>query len=423
MKQWKEETVCRICGKEKLAHMLDLGTMPPANAFLKKENLEKEELAFPLRVAVCSNCLSVQLQDTVAPEVLFSKDYYYLSGASVPLAEHFEIFAERLAKEFSLTKKDLVVEMGSNDGVLLGALLPYARVFGVDPAANVGEEAKKRGVSTMQAFFGEKTAQEILKKEGPAKLILANNVFAHIADIHNVIRGIKLLLKEDGQFIAEVHWVGNLMGEGGFDQIYHEHIYYFSLHALKHLFEVVHDLTISRVEPIPIHGQSLRIFVTKSARLNSISRSGESKPADVLVSEFLQKEKELYLDKVKTYLTFAKKVKETKETLLKTLQRLRKKAKRIVGYGAPAKGNTLLNYFKIGPELLSYIVDTTPTKQGTYTPGSRIPVVHPDRLKTDTPDYILLLSWNYAEAILKKEKELRQKGVKFIIPVPRVRIL
>jgi len=410
-KQWKEETKCRTCGEEKLVHMLDLGTMPPANAFVPKEDLQKEDQTFPLRVAVCSNCLSVQLQDTVAPEVLFSKDYYYFTGASAPLAKHFETLGEHLAKEFQLTKKDLVVEMGSNDGVLLGALSPYSRVLGVDPATNVGIEAKKRGVPTMQAFFGEKSAKAILKKEGPAKLILANNVFAHIPDIHDVIRGIKELLPEDGEFIAEVHWVGNLMGDGGFDQIYHEHIYYFSLHALKHLFEVVHGMTISRVELIPIHGESLRIFVTKG------------KKVDPSVLMLMKKEKELGLDKVETYLSFASKVKEIKDTLFKTLTLLRESGKRIIGYGAPGKGNTLLNFVQIGPELLEYIVDTTPTKQGTFTPGMRIPVVHPDRLKTDTPDYILLLSWNYADSILEKEKELRKRGVKFIIPVPTVKIL
>ena len=410
-KLWKEKQFCRSCGQEKLVHMLDLGTMPPANAFLQKRDLKKKETSFPLRVTVCSNCFSVQLQDTLNPKVLFSRNYYYFTGASAPLVSHFEDFGKRLAKEFSLTKKDLVVEMGSNDGVLLSALSPYARVLGVDPALNVEIEAKKRGIKTMRAFFGEESARIILKKEGPARLILANNVFAHIADIHDVIRGIKCLLDNDGEFIAEVHWVGNLMGDGGFDQIYHEHIYYFSLHSLRYLFEVVHGLTVSRVELIPIHGQSLRVFITKG------------KKVDKSVSAFIKKEKVLELHRVKTYQSFASRVIDLKEALFQTLASLRKERKRIIGYGASGKGNTLLNFAQIGPDLIDYIIDTTPTKQGTYTPGMRIPVVSPDILKKEIPDYILLLSWNYADAILEKEKELRKKGVKFIIPVPKVRII
>ena len=409
--KWKEEISCRSCGKEGLVPMLDLGTMPPANAFLHKKDMTLDEDSFPLRLSICPRCLSVQLHDTVNPQALFKRDYYYFTGASTPLVEHFEVFGEQLAKEFSLTKNNLVVEMGSNDGVLLSAISPYARVLGVDPALNVGLEAKKRGVPTMQAFFGQKSAKAILKKEGKARLILGNNVFAHIADSHDVLRGVKSLLSKDGQFIVEVHWVGNLMGDGGFDQIYHEHIYYFSLHALKHLVENIHSLTISKVELIPIHGESLRVYVSKD------------KYTDPSVAQFLKKEKVLGLKEVPTYLTFASRVRELKNTIFQTLTKLRKKGKRIVGYGAPGKGNTLLNFVKIGPDLLDYIIDTTPTKQGTYTPGMHIPVVSPDILKKEIPDYILLLSWNYADAILEKEKELRKKGVKFIIPVPKVKIV
>ncbi len=408
---WKEETFCRSCGDEKLVHMLNLGTMPPANAFLESADMAKDEPAFPLRVAVCPKCFSVQLQDTIDPAALFSREYYYFTGASQPLVKHFEDFGTRLAAEFHLQKKDLVVEMGSNDGVLLGAIAPYARVLGVDPATNVGVEAEKKGVKTIQAFFGEKSATDIVRTEGHARLILANNVFAHIPDIHDVIRGIKVLLADDGQFIAEMHWVGNLMGAGGFDQIYHEHIHYFSLHSLMYLFETVHGLTISRVELIPIHGESLRMFVTKGGAV------------DQSVPDFLKKEKMLGLDRVEEYLNFSSRVTQTKNTLFQTLTDLKQSQKKVVGYGAPAKGNTLLNFCGIGPDLLKYIVDTTPTKQNTYTPGSHIQVVSPDILKTDIPDYVLLLSWNYADAILEKEKELRARGVKFIIPVPVVRIV
>jgi SAM-dependent methyltransferase len=410
-KNWTVQLLCRSCGEEALLPMLDLGTTPPANAFLERKDLDASESLFPLRVVVCQNCFLVQLQDTLDPKALFERDYYYFTGASAPLAKHFLTLGKRLAEEFSLTKDDLVVEMGSNDGILLSAIAPYARVLGVDPALNVAEEAKKRGVPTMQAFFGEESAKAILEAEGPARLIIGNNVFAHIPDIHDVVRGISLLLRPDGQFIAEMHWVGNLMGDGGFDQIYHEHIYYYSLHALKHLIEKEHGLTISKVERIPIHGESLRIFVTKDGEVDSS------------VTKLLEEEKALGLDVEDTYLEFASRVNNTKQKLVETLNDLKRDGKKIVGYGAPAKGNTLLNFCLIGPELLDYIVDTTPNKQGTYTPGMRIPVVSPDILRQEIPDYILLLSWNYADAILEKEKELREKGVKFIIPVPNVRIV
>ena len=405
---------CRSCGHTKLVPMLDLGVMPPANAFLQKADLKKPEAAFPLRLVVCPKCFLVQLGDVVDTDALFSRDYYYLTGASAPLVKHFQDFGARLAEEMELKKTDLVVEFGSNDGVLLAAIMPYARVLGVDPATNVGKEAAKRQVPTLTDFFGEKSAKTIRQKEGAARVILANNVFAHISDIHNVIKGISHLLTDDGQFISEVHWVGNLMGAGGFDQIYHEHIYYYSAHALKHLLEKVHGLTLVKVELIPMHGESLRIYVTKGEKGTAV---------DASVADFLKKEKTLGLDKIDTYLTFSKRVHTTKEKLLATLKDLRKAGKRIAGYGAPAKGNTLLNYVGVGPDLLEYIIDTTPTKQGAYTPGMCIPVVSPEMLKTNPPDYILLLSWNYADAILAKEKALRDQGVKFIIPVPDVRIV
>lgn len=391
--------------------MLDLGIMPPANAFISEEELNTKETAFPLRVAVCSRCFALQLLDTVDPDILFSKDYYYFTGASIPLVKHFENYAKYLVKDFSLTKDDLVVEMGSNDGVLLSFLSPFSKVLGVDPAINMGKEAKKRGVPTLEAFFGYKSASQILENEGSATLILANNVFAHVAEIKDVLNGVAKLLAPKGRFVAEVHWAGNLLGKGGFDQIYHEHIYYFSVLALKYLIEEVQGLYLSKVELIPIHGESLRFYVSKEKNI------------DPSVEMMLEKEKTMGLDRLDFYSAFGSRLTQLKTKLLDTLKTIKKQGKTIVGYGAPAKGNTLLNYFEIGQEILDYITDTTPSKQGSYTPGTHIPIVHPDTLHIKNPDYILLLSWNYADAILEKEKELRHKGVKFIIPVPEIRVV
>ena len=249
-----------------------------------------------------------------------------------------------------------------------------------------------------------------MANEGKAKVVVANNVMAHINNIKDVFAGVKSLLLPNGKFIFEVHWVGNLLTDGGFDQIYHEHFYYHSLYSIKHLIESL-DMVVEDIKLVPIHGESMRVYV---------GLSGKGSKA---VGEFLKREKKMGLVDIKTYKNFSKKVESNKDDLKKLLLSLKKKGKRIVGYGAPAKGNTLLNYFKIGPEIIDYIIDTTISKQGTFTPGSHIPIMSPETLRKEMPDNVLLLSWNYADAILEKEKELRKKGVKFIIPVPRVKIV
>ncbi|MBI2120771.1 MAG: methyltransferase domain-containing protein [Parcubacteria group bacterium] len=389
--------------------MLNLGEMPLANAFLNEGSLDEEEMRFPLCVDFCRNCFLVQLRYVVSGEVLF-KNYHYATSASLPLVKHFRALADEIAGKYITSPDDLVVEIGSNDGVLLSQIKDRCRVLGVDPAGNITETAVMGHVPTITDFFSTTLAERIKIEAGAARVVVANNVMAHIDDIRDVFTGVRELLADAGRFIFEVHWVGNLLIEGGFDQIYHEHLYYHSLHSIKALLDsldmVVHDIAL-----VPIHGQSMRITAGKS---------GEISPA---VEEFLHREIEMGLTHSSTYVDFSKKIEENKKELLDLLKQLKKEGKKIVGYGAPAKGNTLLNYFGIGPDVLDYVTDTTPEKQGTYTPGMHIPVVSPERLETDTPDYILLLSWNYAGAILEKEEELRNKGVKFIIPVPYVRVI
>jgi SAM-dependent methyltransferase len=410
MENVHQKVSCRICGSSELATVLDLGTTPLANAFLTEEQLSAPELVFPLAISFCPDCASVQLTHTVDGSVLF-KDYHYETAASRPLVEHFHALAEEILEKYATSPDDLVVEIGSNDGSLLSRIKGRCRVLGVDPAANVASTAIRNGVPTIVDFFTLPVAKKIQAEFGKAQVIVANNVMAHIDDIRGVFAAVKELLTPDGRFIFEVHWVGNLLTEGGFDQIYHEHIYYHSLHALKHLVEslgmVVKDVTL-----VPIHGESMRV---------SVALSGESSQA---VHDFLGREVEMGLTRKETFLGFGEKIEANRKKLVALLASLKKEGKRVVGYGAPAKGNTLLNYFRIGPDALEYITDTTLAKQGTYTPGTHIRVVSPEALQGDAqPDYVLLLSWNYADAILAKEEELRARGVKFIIPVPEVRIV
>ena len=404
-----KKLTCRVCRSKNLEKVLDLGAMPLANAFLPQESLSVPERVFPLAINFCNNCSLVQLSHVVNGELLF-KDYRYATSASRPLVEHFHSLADEIATDFIQSPNDLVVEIGSNDGSLLARIKNRCRVLGVDPAQNLAEVAAKNNIPTIVSFFTDALAKKIKSEAGAAKVVVANNVMAHIDDIHDVVSGVRELLCPDGRFIFEVHWAGNLIGEGGFDQIYHEHLCYWSLHSLKYLLDSL-GMIINDVKLVPMHGQSLRVYA---------GLSGASSGA---VGELLSREIAMGLTRIGAYFDFAEKVGLNKKHILNILHGLKKAGKKIVGYWAPGKGNALLNYFQIGPDMLDFVTDTTPSKQGMYTPGTHIPVVSPEILKTDPPDYILLLSWNYADAILEKEKELRKNGVKFIIPVPEVRVV
>ncbi|MDP3901391.1 MAG: class I SAM-dependent methyltransferase [bacterium] len=397
---------CRICSSQDMTLFLSLGEMPLANAFLAKKELTKPEPAFPLDVYFCKNCSLVQLCDIVDPKILF-KNYTYLTSASRPLVKHFVDLSKEVADNFLQSASDLVVEIGSNDGVLLGGLKGHGQVLGIEPDEKIADLARNRGIRTLTNFFTSSLAEKVAKEFDKANVILANNVVAHINDLKDVFDGIKVLLADDGVFIFEVHWVGNLIGDGGFDQIYHEHLSYFSLNALNKAADLW-GLKIVDVKKIPIHGQSLRVYMKKTGEvLNS-------------VEQLLEEEGELGLLKESTYHDFAQKVKRSKDSLVSLLMGLKEQNKTIVGYGAPAKGNTLLNYYAIDGEVLDCIIDTTPFKQGLYTPGTHIPVLAPEVIKKQPPDYLLLLAWNYAEQIIEKEKWYLESGGKFIHPLNAV---
>lgn len=400
---------CRVCQGSRLAKVLDLGSMPPANAFLTRKELSKPEEKFPLAVYFCQDCGLLQLRDVVHPKLLYTK-YDYMSSASKPLADYLVSLGNQLADRFVSSKDDLVIDIGGNDGTLLSAIKNRCRVLNIEPAKRITVISQKNGVPAVNSFFSERLAERVLKKFGPATAVTANNVVAHIDDLGDLFKGIKVLIGDKGVFSFDVHWVGNLVGEGGFDQIYHEHLCYFSLAVVKRLVEKM-GLKVFDVELTSMHGASLRVFVSKN------------RPTGKSVDKALKEEKKRKLDKLGTYRLFARQVARNKEELITTLARLVKINKRIAGYGAPAKGNTLFNFCKIDGRLVDFIVDTTPFKQGFFAPGSKIPVLHPDEFKNKKPDYAILLAWNYADMIVEKEKEFRKNGGKFIIPVPRVRII
>lgn len=400
---------CRICGGRDLVKVLDMGSTPPANAYIKEADLGKFESSYPLVLYYCRSCSLAQLLDVVDPTILF-KDYHFLTGASAPSVAHFRRYAEEVILPLITSPNDLVIDIGGNDGVLLSFVKDYARVLNVDPANNLAPLSEGNGVPFYPAFFTSQTADDILATYGKANVVVANNVFAHTDPIRDVFEGVAKLIGNDGTFIFEVHWNKHLIEEGAFDQIYHEHLCFYSLHAAKHLVEAA-GMKIFDVEIVLEQGKSLRVYASK----NKLEKSS--------VSEILEIEKKAGLTDETAFLSFGKKIRDNRAKLRMLLLDLKAKGKRIVGYGAPAKGNTLLHYYEIGPDILDYLTDTTTLKQGLYSPGMHIPIVSPERLLTDTPDYVLLLAWNFKDAILEKEKALREKGVKFIITLPNVMIV
>lgn len=409
MQHCTHQTTCRVCAGTDIVKVLDLGSTPPSNAYLRKEDLEKPESSFPLALYFCRSCSLAQLLDVVNPEILF-KDYHYLTGASAPSVEHFKKYVSEVILPLIASPDDLLIDIGGNDGVLLSFAKDHARVLNVDPADNLAPLSEGRGVPFYPAFFTAQVADDIIAKYGKAKVVVANNVFAHIDPIRDVFEGVAKLIGDDGIFVFEVHWVKHLVEEVAFDQIYHEHLCFYSLHAIKYLVEAT-GMRVFDVQVVPMQGQSIRVYVSK----NKTEKSS--------VNEILEIEKKNGLINEQTFVTFGERVSANREKLRTLLLELKAKGERIVGYGAPAKGNTLLNYYGIGPDILDYLTDTTPLKQGLFSPGMHIPIVPPNELLSNTPGYALLLSWNFKEAILEKEKALREKGMKFIITVPHVTII
>jgi SAM-dependent methyltransferase len=415
-------TACRACGAKGLEVVLSLGRTPLANRFLSAEEIDLPEPRYPLDLAFCPGCALVQITVTVPPEDLF-REYLYLSSFSDTMLDHARDIAARLISEQKLSEESLVIEIASNDGYLLQFYKERGiPVLGIEPAVNVARIAMdERGIPSICEFFTQEIAQGLLGTNQQADLIHANNVLAHVADLNSVVRGIEVLLKDTGIAVIEVPYVGDLIDHCEFDTIYHEHLCYFSLTTLDQLFRR-HNVPIFDVERLPIHGGSLRIFASKT-RPKSGQGSNGGKPQSRAVREMLRAEKERGMDSISFYKEFALKVGSLRERLVMMLNGLKREGKRLAAYGASAKGSTLLNYFGIGKETLDFVVDRSTFKQGRYTPGTHLPIYAPETLLKEPPDYVLLLTWNFADEILVQQAEYLRRGGKFITPVPEPKIM
>lgn len=406
---------CASCGQANLKPFLSLGRTPLANSLLRADQLDQPEPTFPLDLAFCPDCTLVQLLESVPPEQLF-RNYPYFSSFSDTMLRHAERLAERMIAERALGPNSLVVEAASNDGYLLQyyhrAGIP---VLGIEPAHNIAKVARERhGFQTLEEFFTADFAKQLVDEGKHATILHGHNVLAHVPDLNGFVRAIRTILEpKQGVALFEFPYLEPLMVNCEFDTIYHEHLWYFSLTAVDQCFRR-HDLTVANVELIPIHGGSLRLFAVPS------ERSAERQPG---VEALLRRERELGLTDWNYYSRFEERVRSLADSLRQKLIDLKKQGHRLAGYGASAKGSTLLNYSGIGGDLLDYIVDRSSVKQGLYTPGSHLRICHPDKLMETRPAYVLMLVWNFLDEILAQQAAYRAAGGKFIIPIPEVRVV
>ena len=408
-----KRATCLICDGSNLTPYLSLGETALANSYLTREDFEKPEFKAPLEVYFCESCYLAQLSHVVDRELLF-RDYAYFTSTSPQTIGHFNTYAEKVMARFPELARQLTFEIASNDGILLQSFLKMgAKVLGIDPARNVAEFAIQKGIETIPDFFTSASVPNLIKKYGKAGVILANNVLAHTDVLNGIVAGVSQFLDKRGVFIFEVQYLLDLVQKNEFDNTYHEHTCYFSLHPLTRLIQK-HGMDIFNVEHVDTQGGSLRVYASHAPLIYE---------RDPSVSYYLNLEKSAGLNKKETYLELAKPPPVVKRKLNNLHQALKANVKKVVGYGAPAKGNTLLQYAGITNDEISYITDNAPSKQNKYTPGTHIPIVSPDKLKEDKPDYILILAWNYAPSILEREKWFSLGGGKFIIPIPEPKII
>ncbi|MEZ5564345.1 MAG: class I SAM-dependent methyltransferase [Gammaproteobacteria bacterium] len=406
---------CRFCSAELRHTFVDLGMSPLCQTQIGPDDLERGENFYPLHVYVCDQCWLVQLREYVAPEVIFSRDYPYFSSYSDSWVEHARAYVDHMVTEFGLTTDAFVVELASNDGYLLQHVQAAGiRCLGIEPTASTAAAAIARGIPTRQEFFGLETARRIAAESGEADVVAGNNVLAHVPDLNDFVAGIAALLKPQGVGTFEFPHLMRLMEHNQFDTIYHEHFSYFSFTTIRAVF-ARHGLQTFDVRELPTHGGSIRVYVQPVT-------TGR-RPMQARVAAMLKVEAAAGLTDLVLYQQFQARVHATKRELLSFLIDARTNGKRVAGYGAPGKGNTLLNYCGIGTDFLEFTVDRSPAKQGTWTPGSRIPILAPEAIFEHRPDYVLILPWNLRDEIVAKMSAVRDWGGQFVVPIPRVEIL
>jgi SAM-dependent methyltransferase len=409
------ERRCRFC-QTALSHTFaDLGVSPVANAFLRSDQLNRMEPFYPLHAYVCEGCLLVQLEDFETPERIFNDEYAYFSSYSDSWLDHSRRYTELMIGRLGLDQKSFVVEIASNDGYLLQYFVQKGiPVLGIEPSSNVADAAKSKGVETWVTFFNAGTAGELVSRRRKPDLVLGNNVLAHVPALNDFVEGLKIVLADDGVITMEFPHLLCLMREHQFDTIYHEHFSYFSFLAVTRIF-AKHGLRIFDVDRLPTHGGSLRIYA---------AHGGSPRwPQQESVRELLAEEARAGLDQVANYSAFSEQVNKTKRDLVEFLIGAKRAGKRVVGYGAPAKGNTLLNFCGIRTDFIDFTVDRSPHKQGMFLPGTHIPIFAPDKIFETKPDYVLILPWNLRDEIAAQMSGIATWGGKFVVPIPEVRVL
>ena len=405
---------CRFCNSPLQHTLVDLGMSPLCESYLSAEQLNQMEPFYPLHVYVCGSCYLAQLEEYVSPETIFT-EYAYFSSYADSWLQHAKNYTDLMVERFGIGAKSYVVELASNDGYLLQYFVQKGiSVLGVEPAANVARVAIEKGVPTIVKFFGERLARELAEEGKQADLVIGNNVLAQVPDLNDFVKGMKILLKPRGVITVEFPHLMRLMEGNQFDTIYHEHFSYFSFVSAEKIF-AYYGLKIFDVEELTTHGGSLRIYACNS--------DDNTKAVGIRVTELREREVTGGLTSLNHYFSFSEKVKETKRKLLEFLIKVKQEGKSVCGYGAPGKGNTLLNYCGIRTDFLDYTVDRNPYKHGKFTPGTHIPIFPPDKIRETRPDYLFILPWNFKDEIMRQMSYIREWGGRFIIPIPEVKVL